>query len=241
MNTQKKSQNLRKMTAVSVFAALAYVSVVIIRIPNIAGFLTLDFKDVIITIAAMFFGPLSAVALSIVVPLLELLTVSGTGIYGFIMNAISSLTFSLVASIIYKYKKNLFGAILGLLSAVVSVTAVMMIANLLITPYYTHMPTAEVAAMIPKLLLPFNLTKAILNAALTMMLYKPLTNILKKTRLYVAPSTNENKEQQDKKKTRIRSILVFAISLVIVVVAICVIFIVWNGEISFFDIFKSKS
>ena len=239
MNAQKRTQSLKKMTAIAMFAALAYVSVVIIRIPNIGGFLTLDFKDVIITVAAMFFGPITAVVLSVIVPLLEFLTVSGTGVYGLIMNFISSFTFSFVASVIYKYKKNLVGAIVGLLSAVASVTAVMMIANLLITPYYTHMPTAAVAALIPKLLLPFNLTKAILNAALTMMLYKPLTNILKKTRLYVAPKEKENNTQQDKKKTKIRSILIFAISFVIVVVAIGVIIIVWNGEISFFDIFKS--
>ena len=241
MNTQKRTQNLKKTTAIAMFAALAYICVVIIRIPNIGGFLTLDFKDVIITIAAMFFGPIAAVVLSVLVPLLEFLTVSGTGVYGLIMNVISSLTFSFVASVIYKYKKNLLGAIVGLLSAVVSVTAVMMLANLLITPYYTGMPTEAVAALIPKLLLPFNLTKAILNAALTMMLYKPLTNILKKTRLYVAPNASDDKVAQDKKKSKVRSVLVFAVSLLIVVAAICVIIVVWNGEISFFDIFKSKS
>ena len=239
MNAQKRTQNLKKTTAIAMFAALAYICVVIIRIPNIGGFLTLDFKDVIITVAAMFFGPIAAVVLSVLVPLLEFLTVSGTGVYGLIMNFISSFTFSFVASIIYKYKKNLVGAIVGLLSAVAAVTAVMMLANLLVTPYYTGMPTAAVAALIPKLLLPFNLTKAILNAALTMMLYKPLTNILKKTRLYVAPITaNDGKSEEDKKKSRMRSALIFAISLAIVVAAICVIIVVWNGEISFFDIFK---
>ena len=241
MNAHKRTQNLKKTTAIAMFAALAYICVVIIRIPNIGGFLTLDFKDVIITIGAMFFGPIAAVVLSILVPLLEFLTVSGTGVYGLIMNFISSFTFAFVASVIYKYKKNLVGAIIGLLSAVVSVTAIMMLANLLITPYYTGMPTAAVAALIPKLLLPFNLTKAILNAALTMMLYKPLTNILKKTRLYVAPSMSDDKNAQDKKKARARSVLIFAVSLVVVAAAICVIIVVWNGEISFFDIFKSKS
>lgn len=241
MNSNKRTQNLKKTTAIAMFAALAYICVVIIRIPNIGGFLTLDFKDVIITIGAMFFGPIAAVVLAVLVPLLEFLTVSGTGVYGLIMNFISSFTFAFVASVIYKYKKNLVGAIIGLLSAVLSVTAIMMLANLWITPYYTGMPTAAVAALIPKLLLPFNLTKAILNAALTMMLYKPLTNILKKTRLYIAPKEKENNIQKDKRTAKIRSILIFAISLVIVIVAVCVILVVWNGQISFFDIFKSKS
>ena len=102
MNRQKYSDNLKKMTAVAMFAALAYVSVAIIRIPNVGGFLTMDFKDVIITIAGMFFGPIAAIVLSLLVPFIEFLTISGTGPYGLIMNVISSMTFSLVASIVYK-------------------------------------------------------------------------------------------------------------------------------------------
>ena len=241
MKRQTYSDNLKKMTAVAMFAALAYISVVIIRIPNIGGFLTMDFKDVIITISGMFFGPLTAVLLSFIVPFIEFLTVSGTGPYGLIMNVISSLTFSLVASIIYKYKKNLVGAILGLLSSVVSVTAIMMIANLLITPYYTNMPTAAVAAMIPKLLLPFNLTKAVLNASLTMMLYKPLTAVLKKTSLVQSKKADAEHADVDKKNGKVRTILIFSISFLIACAAIAIILFVWNGNISFFDIFKPKS
>ena len=239
MKRQTNSDNLKRMTAVAMFAALAYVCVVIIRIPNIGGFLTMDFKDVIITIAGMFFGPLVAVILSLIVPFIEFLTVSGTGPYGLIMNVLSSMTFSVVASVIYKYKKNLLGAVLGLLNAVIAMTAVMMVANLLITPYYTHMPTEAVAAMIPKLLLPFNLTKAILNAALTMMLYKPLTAVLKKTRLVPNKKPDSEKADENKKNAKLRTALIFAISLLIACAAIAIILIVWNGNISFFDIFKS--
>ena len=181
MNRQKNIESLKKMTGVAVFAALAYLSMIVLRIPDIGGFLTMDLKDVIITISAMFFGPLSAVIISVVVPFFEFLTISGTGVYGLIMNILSSLTFSLTASLIYKYKKTIGGAIIGLLSAVFSVTAVMMIANLVITPYYMNMPTSAVAALIPKLLLPFNLTKALFNAAVTLILYKPLTAAMRKT------------------------------------------------------------
>ncbi len=241
MNRQNASQRLKRMTGIAMFAALAYISVVILRIPNIGGFLTFDFKDVIITIAAMFFGPSAAVALSILVPLLEFLTVSGTGVYGLIMNVISSLTLSFTASLIYKYKKTFLGAIIGLVSAVFAVTAAMMVANLVVTPFYTGMSMGAVAAMIPKLLLPFNLTKSLLNASLTLMLYKPLTGVLRKTGLAGA----ERKEraelsEQEKKKGRVRTLIISLVSLVIVIAALTVILTVWHGEISFFDIFKQK-
>lgn len=240
MNRQKNIEKLKRMTGIAMFAALAYLSVIILRIPDIGGFLTMDLKDVIITISAMFFGPLSAVIISVLVPFFEFLTISGTGVYGLIMNILSSLTFSLTASLIYKYKKSFFGAILGLFSAVLSMTAVMMLANLVITPYYTGMPTAAVAEMIPKLLLPFNFTKAIFNAALTLVLYKPLTMAMRKTDFFGKKKKAEESEKtaEEKKKSLLRTILVVEICLIIAVIAIWLIVSLWHGRISFFDVFK---
>ena len=106
MNRQKNIEKIKRMTGVAMFTALAYLTMIVLRIPDIGGFLTMDLKDVIITISAMFFGPISAVFISITVPFLEFLTISGTGVYGLIMNILSSLTFSLTASLIYKYKKT---------------------------------------------------------------------------------------------------------------------------------------
>ncbi len=242
MNRQNARKRLRRMCGVGVFCALAYVSVVILRIPNIGGFLTFDFKDVIITVAAMFFGPSSAVAMSLTVPLLELITVSSTGIYGMIMNVISSMSLSLTASLIYKYKKTLGGAFLGLGSGAFVTVAMMMIANLVVTPYYTGMSVEAVASLIPKLLLPFNLTKSILNASLTLILYKPLTGVLKKSGLLGKRERGEevHRTPEEIRAERIRTAVISTISLIVVAAALCIILVVWNGEISFFDIFKKK-
>ena len=86
---KRNSIYIKKLTALAVFAALAYV-VHFIHIP--VSFLNLDFKDVIMTVAGMYFGPISGVVVAILVPLLEFPT-SETGIYGLIMNLISSVTF----------------------------------------------------------------------------------------------------------------------------------------------------
>ena len=240
MNRQKNIESLKKMTGVAMFAALAYLSMIILRIPDIGGFLTMDFKDVIITVSAMFFGPISAVFISILVPFLEFLTISGTGVYGLIMNILSSLTFSLTASLIYKYKKTFWGAVIGLVSATFAVTAVMMAANLVITPYYTKMPTAAVAAMIPKLLLPFNLTKAIFNSAVTLVLYKPLTSVMRKTDIFGKKRASQNMVQtpEERKKAKIRTVVLIIVGTIIAIASLLVIIFVWGGRLSFFDVFK---
>ena len=60
-------------------------------------------------------------------------------------------------------------------------TAVMLLMNLLITPVYYNIPGEQVKGMLLPLLLPFNLIKAVMNAAIVLVFYKPLSTVLKKT------------------------------------------------------------
>lgn len=233
----------RKMITVAVFGAMAFVSMLLLRIP--VGFLTLDFKDIFITVCGLAYGPMAAFAISLIVPLIEMISISSTGVYGMVMNFLSSAAFSVVASLIYKYKKTLFGAVCGLICGVFSMTAVMMIANLIITPFYMHVSVADVAALIPKLLLPFNLTKAVLNAALVLMLYKPISTLLKKMGMLEKGANREaagdtvcGEEKNYRMDTRSR--LVLLISGAIALAAIAVIILVLGGHFSFFDVFRSE-
>ncbi len=236
MKTKYTSEKIRRMVAVAIFAALAYVSVALIRIPVM--FLTFDFKDTIIAICGLFYGPIAALSLAVVVPLLEFITISDTGVYGLIMNFLSSFAFAFTASLIYKFKKTLLGAIIGLLSGVFAVTAVMMLANLLITPYFMHAPVATVVSLIPTVLLPFNFTKAVLNASVTLLLYKPISRILKKSRLSGRELSDVAVEREQKKSFDLRSVIILIIALLITVAALSVMIFVLGGKVSFFDIFK---
>ncbi len=223
MNTEKKRQSgMIRIASVAMFGALAYACMLFIKIP--VQFLTLDVKDSLIVLCGLIFGPISALALSIIVPLFELVTVSGTGIYGFVMNFLSSAVFSVTASLIYKYKKTFFGAIMGLVCAVLAMTAVMMLANLLITPYYMGVNTETVVALIPKLLLPFNFIKAVLNAAIVLLLYKPLSNILKKTGIIMPSDKAEDGEK--KKVSPVRNIIVAFVALAVIAISLSIIFFV---------------
>ena len=227
MRTKGNTNKIRKIVALAMFAALAY-AVHFVHIP--VGFLNLDFKDVIVTICGMYFGPISGIVIAVTVPLLEFITVSSTGVYGLIMNVLSSVTFVGTASTIYRFRKTLSGAIIGLVSAVFAMTAVMIAANLLVTPYYMGVSIAEVGALIPTLLLPFNAIKAILNASLTLCLYKPVTMALKKTGF----SRSTDTQQEDKAVNKRYSILVWLIGGGVAVVSLIIIFFVLGGSIALF-------
>lgn len=180
--------DVKKMAVLAIFIAFGYLCLFVFRIK--VSFLTLEFKDVFITMAGFVYGPLAAAAVALVETILELFTVASTGFWGAIMNFAGSASFAVTASLIYKYNKTFSGAIIGLVSAVFSMTTVMLLMNLIITPIYTHTSVKVVVGMILPLLLPFNLTKSILNAAMTFVLYKPLSQALKSIR--VIPHSDRN-------------------------------------------------
>ncbi len=220
---KKQLLNRKKLVAVSLFSALAYAVMVVVHFP--VSFLTLDLKDTVITLCGLYFGPLSALFAAVFVPFLEMITVSSTGVYGFLMNSIASATFSVTVSVIYKYKKSLLGAVIGLISGVFALTAVMMLFNLLVTPFYMGVDVATVRQLIPVLLLPFNLIKATLNAALVMLLYKPVSLLLQRTGFL--------KKSQQSYRMDLKTVLVFALSLALIVASLVVIVVIMGGRIQF--------
>ena len=81
----------------------------------------------------MIVGPIYGIAVSLIVSFIELITVSGTGFWGFLMNFISSAVFAATASFIYKLSGKLSGAFIGLGTSVVATTVVMVLMNIVIT------------------------------------------------------------------------------------------------------------
>lgn len=178
-------ERVKRMILMGLFAAIAYVVMVVGRIP-VVMFLKYDPKDVIITIGGFLFGPLSALVISFVVSVVEMFTVSDTGFIGLVMNILSTCAFACVASAIYAKRRTLRAAVIGLVAGSLTMTAVMLLWNYLITPLYLDASREQVAAMLIPMFLPFNLLKSGLNAALTVLLYKPLSSALKRAKLLPA-------------------------------------------------------
>ena len=205
----------RKLTAIAMLCTLAWTITAVGRIP-IVLFLKYDPKDIIITIGGFIFGPLSALAVTVVVAFLEMFTLSETGIIGFIMNIISGAAFACTASFIYKKKRSLAGAVTGLVMGCIAMTSIMLLWNYLITPLYINTSREEVAGMLLPIFLPFNLLKSGINAAAIMLLYKPLSKPL---RHFALPSTSDPIEKRVNPGVIIVSLFVL-ISCVLIVLSI---------------------
>ena len=169
-----------RLTLMAMFAALAYIVMLVGRFPiSSVDFLKYDPKDVILVICGFILGPMPALLVTFVVSAIEMLTVSSTGIIGLIMNVLSSAGFACTAAFVYKKRHSLRGAAVGLTLGALVMTALMLLWNYFITPYYMGMPREAVAAMLVPVFLPFNLIKSALNAAIAMLIYKPVSRALR--------------------------------------------------------------
>ncbi len=181
----------RTVVSLGILAAIAYVVMLLSKLlPQVMGFLQFDLKDIVICIGGFIFGPSAAAMVSIVVALIEMLTVSDTGPIGLLMNVISTCAFCCTASFIYKKKHSMLGAVIGLACGTIALAIVMLLWNYLITPIYMVMDRSFVASLLLPVFLPFNLVKGGMNMAGTLLLYKPIVGALRKAHL-VAPSQSQ--------------------------------------------------
>lgn len=208
----------KKLTIVAMLCAITYVVMAVGRIP-IVLFLKYDPSDVIVTLGGFIWGPMTSCIVSVVVAVIEMITVSETGILGCIMNIVQTLSFACTAAVIYKKKHTLSGAVIGLVSGWIISVFVMLLWNYLVTPLYMGYSREVVAEMLLPVFLPFNLLKGGLNASITFLLYKPVITALRKSG-YV--STVEN-------VTRRKHIGLILLAFLIIIT--CVLFILSMNEI----------
>ena len=118
-------------------------------------------------------------------------TVGQSGIVGFIMNFLASAAFICPAALIYRKRRTIGGAVAGLFCGVVLMTITMLMWNWLITPFYQKIPRETVETMLLPVFLPFNLVKGALNTGLTVLLYQPINNALR--RMHLLPAFPDGK------------------------------------------------
>ncbi len=192
-------QDTKKLVTLAMLSAIAYIAVVFTRIPiTNVEFLNYEPKDVILAITGFIYGPVAALCVTTVVSVVEMLTISHTGLIGLIMNILASGSFACIAALIYKKIRTLKGAVIGLIAGVLSMTAIMILWNYLITPLYMGIAREAVVSMLIPIFMPFNLVKGGLNAGLTMLLYKPIVESLRKAHL--VPVSDRPVPQEKRRK-----------------------------------------
>lgn len=173
--------NTKKMVTLAMLSALSVILVMLIRIPwPGAPFLEYDPADVPILITTLMYGPLSGLIVTVVVSLVQGLTVSaGSGIIGIIMHILATGFYVVFSGFIYKKSKNPRGLTIALTFGALVATLIMLLWNVWFTPLFLGTPTEAVLKMLIPVILPFNLIKTVLNGALAGGLYSVLSKILK--------------------------------------------------------------
>ncbi|MBQ6387191.1 MAG: ECF transporter S component [Ruminococcus sp.] len=205
----KTSERIKSISAMAMLTALAVAADIFLRIPNIGGFLTYEPKDVILTIGAFIFGAVPGLVMSLIVCLIEMMTVSTTGPIGLLMNFFASASFVGVAAVIYQRKKTMSRAIIGLFSGSAAMLVVMLLWNYIITPVFMGVPREAVLEMFLPVLIPFNGLKALLNTAVVLLLYKGVVTALRKSGLI---SARENNDGAHKKTNTVIAVVVSAVA-----------------------------
>lgn len=186
----KENKKTIRLVQKAMLTSLAVVLMLTVRFPLLPGakFLEYDMGDVPVIIATLFFGIPSGVIILTAEALVQALTVSAASSWeGFVMHVLSSGLFLVITYLFYsagkKREKEKTMLFIGLVISALATAAVMIPLNLIFTPMYLGVPVQAVKEMMLPVIVPFNLIKGAINAAVSFILFLPLKKILKKTHL----------------------------------------------------------
>ncbi|WEV63373.1 ECF transporter S component [Bifidobacterium sp. ESL0732] len=165
----------QRIAIYALFVALA-MAASFIEFPIMPGvpWLKYDLSGIICLVAGFAFGPMAAFIVSVLSWIPHLFM----NPWGAIMSIAVSVFLSVPAAMVYKRMRTRVGALVGILVGVVFGLIAAIGGNLLITPIYAHMTTAQVLKMVIPILLPFNLIKFAIHGVVTFLIYKPISNLL---------------------------------------------------------------
>lgn len=185
----------RFMTGTAVLAALATIIMFLeIQIPVFPQFLKIDLSDTMALLAAFSMGPISGVLVELIKNLVHL-TMTMTAGVGELANFLIGAALVLPAGIVYMYMRKFQGAIIGLISGVISMCVLGVLVNYyILIPFYIKafsfdavMKMAQDAipaidstfTLVLYAILPFNLLKGVVVSLITLPLYKRVSGVLK--------------------------------------------------------------
>lgn len=175
-----ENTNLWSTRVLVTIALLCAISVLLsfVEFPLLPGVTWLKFDASIMPAAVCGFayGPVAGLACGIISMVAHgILFADFTGA---VMNILVVIGFILPSALVYKRVHTLAGAIGGLALGIVFAVAMAVVGNLLVTPAWLGVPLDAVVAMIIPILIPFNLLKGLLNAILTLLVYKAISNLI---------------------------------------------------------------
>lgn len=185
----------RYIAFTAIFAALSTALMFVsFGVPFMPSFLKLDFSEVPALIAAYSLGPVSGIIVCLIKNLINM-TASTTGCVGELSNFLLGCMFVVPSGLIYKYKRNRIGALIGAVVGAVIMGLGSLITNYYIVypVYYNFLPYEAILGMYQALYpkvndlwdcllvfnLPFTVMKGLLCAVITFLIYKPISLVMK--------------------------------------------------------------
>lgn len=200
MSTIKNNQEKTNITKLTVTAMLTAIAVVLqyieVSIPLVPSFLKLDFSDIPELIGAFVISPVYGVIICFLKNLIHLPMTSSVGV-GELSNFILGAVFVFVAGMIYKRNKTKKTALIASLAGATAMAVLSVVTNYFIVyPFYAQLwaggdmqvilnmykailPASD--TLLKSLIifnLPFTFVKGIIVAIITMIIYKPLSNLI---------------------------------------------------------------
>jgi riboflavin transporter FmnP len=190
-----KRGRVRKLAVTAVLGAVsAALMFVAFRVPLMPSFIQLDLSELPALIAAFSLGPGSGVAVCLIKNLVHLL-VTTTGGVGELSNFLLGAAFVLPAGLVYRFRKDRVGALLGSLAGAALMALASLPSNYFITyPFYAMLMPMEaildmyrainpnVQTLMDALVwfnIPFTFVKAMLSVGVTFLIYKRISPVLK--------------------------------------------------------------
>lgn len=192
-----KNKKIRVLTGTAMLTAVGVVLQYLeISIPIMPSFIKLDFSDLPELIGAFAYGPAAGVIICLLRNLIHM-AVSQSGFVGELSNFVLGATFALVAGFIYKHNKTKKVAVIAGVSGAAAMAAVCLPFNyFVIYPlYYSVLGLPESAVLDAYRIIlagvknifqgilifnvPFTFIKAMISVAVSILIYKPLSPLLK--------------------------------------------------------------
>lgn len=171
------------ITTVGIFSALSVVLVWLIHFPIFpaVSFLEYDPADIPIILISFIFGPWYGIAMTVIVSVVQGITVSAaSGWTGIVMHILATGSLVLAAGLVKGKRDGLKRDAAAAFAGVLAMTVTMALWNLLFTPYFMGLTISQLLPFYP-FIVGFNLIKAGINSFLGVMLYEVIGRRLKKT------------------------------------------------------------
>lgn len=193
------SVRIKNMAVIAMFSAIALVIYYFdFSLPMLPEFIKLDFSNVISLIAGFSINPIAGVIVSLIKNIIHLF-IKGFGStmgIGDVFDFVTGAAFAYTAGIVYKRKRTFNGALLGCVLGTLVFSLISLPLNYFVTypiyakafggmeaiigAYQTFMPSIDnLFFALCVFNLPFTFFKGIVCTAITILIYKPMSPVLR--------------------------------------------------------------